>query len=184
MFVVDEEPLDDPLQGAEKELERVLEKAADLSIEGVEVPLDYPTHDTAFFEYVEAAKRLVGTDEWDGDKHWWVEQMGRDWETLMVRAQIEADQARRRQLGEELQEDSSAGGFDRLNSLRFIDYDQFILEANAGHFREDRFYCDKGRRWMNKVRGVMATYGYDYIRKVEVDGLTILEVSRNPMGEV
>ncbi len=76
------------------------------------------------------------------------------------------------------------GGFDRLGSLRFVDYDQFILESNAGQFREDRFYCDKGRKWLSKVKRTLELHGYPYVRKVEVEGLLVLEVSRNPMGEL
>jgi hypothetical protein len=180
----DNEPDSDPTQGAEEELDEVLEKAADLSVEGVEIPLDYPTQGEPFFEYVESAKRLVGKEEWDNDKVWWVEQMGRDWATMQERAALELELARKRQMGEEVTETETYSGFDRLNALRFIDYDQFILEANAGHFREDRFYCDKGRRWMNKVKVVFATYGYLYVRKVEINGLVVLEVSKNPMGEL
>lgn len=186
-MIVDSEhnPDDDPLQGAVEELEEAIEKGADLAVEGVEVPHDYPLLvDRAFLEYVDAAKRLIGDDVWATDKAWWLEQMNRDWETMQVRAEIEAEQARLRQLGGVVATEAISGGFDRINALRFIDYDQFILEANAGHFREDRFYCDKGRRWMNKVKAVFVTYGYPYVRKVEVDGLTLLEVSKNPMGDI
>ena len=177
------DPYSDPPQG-EDEKEQVKEKGVDLSIDGVDIPDDYPTNGNPFFEYVESAKRLVGKDEWATDKVWWFEQMGRDWITMQERATLELDLARRRQMGEDVGESEPYSGFDRLNSLRYIDYDQFILEANAGHFREDRFYCDKGRRWMNNVRAVFATYGYTHVRKVEVNDLTVLEVSRNPMGEL
>ena len=70
----DNEPDSDPTQGAEEELDEVLEKAADLSVEGVEIPLDYPTQGEPFFEYVESAKRLVGKEEWDNEKfrHFWM----------------------------------------------------------------------------------------------------------------
>ena len=179
-----DEPHSDPLQGAVDALEAALENAVDLTVEGVEVPFDYPTEGQPFFEYIESAKRLVGQEEWDNDKVWWVEQMGRDWITMQERATLEAELARKRQMGEDVTETETYSGFDRLNALRFIDYDQFILEANAGHFREDRFYCDKGRRWMNKVKVVFATYGYLYVRKVEVNSLVVLEVSKNPMGEL
>jgi len=58
------------------------------------------------------------------------------------------------------------------------------LESNQGIFREDRFYCDKGRGWLKKTMVVLAQHGYPHARKVEVEGRWLIEVSRNPMGEL
>ena len=74
--------------------------------------------------------------------------------------------------------------WEKVGGLRLLSLDQLILECNQGIFREDRFYCDKGRAWMKKVVKTLDAYGFPYVRKVEVEKRLLLEVSKNPMGVV
>ena len=126
---------------------------------------------------------MVGED-WNTDPQWWNEQVIRDWETIQERVKLQMQTAANRQMGADVEDIDSAYTVDRVGSLRLVSYEQFILESNAGQFREERFYCDKGRRWMAKVRELFASYGYNHVRKVEVEDMVLLEVSKNPMGEI
>ena len=186
-----EEPDNDPIQGLEESVvqrfsegvEEIGRDLADVLKTRSQVELD-DSFVGGFLEYRESVKAHMG-DEWKSDPDWWASQVLADWETIQERAKAQIIESHERQMGgsDELQ-GVGYGGFDRLGSLRFVDYDQFILESNAGQFREDRFYCDKGRKWLNKVKETLELYGYNYVRKVEIEGLLVLEVSKNPMGEL
>ena len=186
-----EEPETDPLQGLEDEVvqrfsegvEELGEELADVLKTRSQVELDN-SFVGGFLEYRESVKAHMG-DEWKSDPDWWASQVLADWETIQERAKAQILESHERQMGGSGESGGMGyGGFDRLGSLRFVDYDQFILESNAGQFREDRFYCDKGRKWLNKVKQTLELHGYPYVRKVEVEGLLVLEVSRNPMGDL
>ena len=186
-----EEPETDPLQGLEDEVvqrfsegvEELGEELADVLKTRSQVELD-DSFVGGFLEYRESVKAHMG-DEWKSDPEWWASQVLADWETIQERTKAQILESQERQMGGSGDVVGIGyGGFDRLGSLRFVDYDQFILESNAGQFREDRFYCDKGRKWFSKVKQTLELHGYPYVRKVEVEGLFVLEVSRNPMGEL
>jgi hypothetical protein len=186
-----EEPDTDPLQGMKDSVvkrfsegvEAIGEELADVLKTRSQVELDKSFVD-GFLEYRESVKTHMG-DEWKSDPDWWASQVLADWDTIQERARAQILESHERQMGGAGKLGGIGyGGFDRLGSLRLVDYDQFILESNAGQFREDRFYCDKGRKWFNKVKQTLELHGYPYVRKVEVEGLLVLEVSRNPMGEL
>ena len=180
----DTDPLSDPLQGVEEEVVAAYLKGVEEAIEVVSVPdhSELPKLD-GFFEYKNGVKAMVGED-WNTDPQWWNEQVIRDWETIQERVKLQMQTAANRQMGADVEDIDSAYTVDRVGSLRLVSYEQFILESNAGQFREERFYCDKGRRWMAKVRELFASYGYNHVRKVEVEDMVLLEVSKNPMGEI
>lgn len=175
----------DPLQGHEDEVVETYLKGAEEVLEEIDLPQsDVLLPTDGFFEYRDSVMASMG-DEWKNDPQWWREQVMRDWETIQERVRMQMDSSEGRQMGN-TNEGESIGfsGFSRLGALRVVDYEQFILEANAGQFREERFYCDKGRRWIKKVREVMITYGYPHVRKVDIDGYQYLEVSKQPMGDL
>lgn len=140
-----------------------------------------------FWQFSEYAKLVVGDDEYKADPEYWSMQFQRDYETIVERLEIE-----RKMIAGEIDstqeeiEGLSVKAFmwERLGGLRLISYEQFILEFNQGIFREERFYCDKGRAWLKKVSKVFAEYGYPHVRKVTVEGRVLLEVSKNSMGVV
>ena len=177
-----EDPLDDPLQGVEDDVLDTYLKGVDEVVEVVGIPEYVPAFD-GYFEYKAAVMSIIG-DDWDSDPKWWLEQVARDWETIQERVQMQIQMAHDKQMGNVVEHGFSPFALDRLGGLRLITYEQFILESNAGQFREDRFYCDKGRKWMSKVRETFTTYGYNYVRKVEIEGLVVVEVSRNQMGVI
>ena len=177
-----DDPIIDPLQGAEEDVVATYLKGVEEVIEVIDMPdgVYVPPLD-GYFEYKSAVMALMG-EEWDKDTQWWLEQVSRDWETIQDRVQMQIQMANDKQMGLVVEQGLSPFSLDRLGGLRLITYEQFILESNAGQFREDRFYCDKGRRWMSKVRDTFASYGYDFVRKVEIEDSVVIEVSRNHMG--
>ena len=141
-----------------------------------------------FWQFSEYAKLVLGEDEYKADPQFWSQQFERDYETIKERLEIE----RRIVSGElSLQEQEDYGDlsvtefvWERLGGLRLLSFDQFVLEFNQGIFREDRFYCDKGRAWLKKIRKTMAECGFPHVRKVKIEGRMLLEVSKNPMGVI
>ena len=107
-----------------------------------------------FWQFSEYAKLVLGEDEYKADPQFWSQQFERDYETIKERLEIE----RRIVSGElSLQEQEDYGDlsvtefvWERLGGLRLLSFDQFVLEFNQGIFREDRFYCDKGRAWLKE----------------------------------
>lgn len=141
-----------------------------------------------FWQFTEYAKLVLGEDEYKADPEFWSNQFERDYETIKERLEIE-----RKIVSGELDistleniEDLTVTEFvwERLAGLRLLSFEQFVLEFNQGIFREDRFYCDKGRAWLKNVRKTMAECGFRYVRKVKVEGRILLEVSKNAMGEI
>lgn len=141
-----------------------------------------------FWQFSEYAKLVLGDDEYKADPQFWSQQFERDYETIRERLEIE----RQIVAGEidianlEQVEELSTTEFvwERIGGLRLLSFDQFVLEFNQGIFREDRFYCDKGRAWLKKIRKTMAECGFSHVRKVKIEGRMLLEVSKNPMGVI
>ena len=175
-------PTQDPLQGLKEEIVATYNKGIE-EVQNAIPPIEIdfiPTYD-GFFEYQDIVRNIMG-DEWENDPLWWTDQVKRDWETMQYRVREQIDESQRRQMGGD-DEGGRQGyiGFDKLGELRLITFEQFILESNAGQFREDRFYCDKGRKWLNRVKEKLASYGYLHVRKIIIEGQYLLEVSKNEM---
>jgi len=141
-----------------------------------------------FWQFSEYAKLVLGEDEYRADPQFWSNQFERDYETIKERLEIE----RKIVSGEinpevlDISEELTPTEFiwERLGGLRLLSFEQFVLEFNQGIFREDRFYCDKGRAWLKKVRKTLSECGFPYVRKVKVEGRMLLEVSKNTMGVI
>ncbi len=177
---VDEPYPIDPLQGEQERFLNAFSKGVEEIIEALNLPVgeDIPSFD-GFFEYRDSVLK-THKGEINQDPSWWREQIVRDWVTIQSRVRLQMAQDRSRQFGEEIATNPFVEG-NRINSLRVITFEQFVLESNAGQFREDHFYCDKGRKWLKNVRIAMEQYGYTHIQKVDLDGLQYLEVSKNPL---
>lgn len=166
------EPSDSPCEDEVFEEEKIIQKEV----------IDY-------WQFVEYSRLCVGDKDYKSDPAFWETQFKRDYETINERLEME-----RKIISGELTdinvdldlEDLSSFEFfwEKLGGLRVLTLEQFILESNQGIFREDRFYCDKGRAWMKKVVKLMAQHGFNHVRKVEVEGLPLLEISKNQMGVV
>lgn len=184
----DEEPSPRTLQGVEEEVVRMFSEGVKESVSELSEVLESRAEielDSSFIEYRETVKNHMA-DEWESDPVWWNKQTIDDWYTIQERVSKQIEESQERQMGvrDNSYADSGYFGIDRLGSLRYIEFEQFVLESNAGQFREERFYCDKGRRWLNKVKETFRVHGYSYVRKIEIEGLVVLEVSKNPMGEL
>ena len=139
------------------------------------------------YRFYESSKLAIGEDEFKSDPDFWSSQFERDFKIIEERLRMENEALMR---GDGMTEadlsDLEVKKFhwERLGGLRLVSFEQFVLESNQGIFREDRFYCDKGRLWFKKTVLKLNEYGYSHVRKVEIDGLWLLEVSRNPMGAI
>ena len=139
------------------------------------------------YRFYESSRQAIGEDEYKADPEFWGAQFRRDFRIIEERLKMEQEALMEgKGLSEANLDDLSVTEFhwERVGGLRLVSLPQFILESNQGIFREDRFYCDKGRGWFKKTARRLAEYGYPYVRKVEVEGRLLLEVSRNPMGEL
>lgn len=139
------------------------------------------------YRFYESSRQAIGEDEYKADPAFWGAQFRKDFQIIEERLKMEQEALLQGgTLSEANLDDLSITEFhwDRIGGLRLVSLEQFILESNQGIFREDRFYCDKSRGWFKKTARTLAEYGYLYVRKVEVEGRFLLEVSRNPMGEL
>lgn len=139
-----------------------------------------------FWQFTEYARLSIGDDEYKSDPDFWTAHFQRDYETIKERLEIERKMISGEIEMTDFEDDLTPHQFvwEKVCGLRLLSLDQFILECNQGIFREDRFYCDKGRAWMKKVAKTLDAYGFPYVRKVEVEGKLLLEVSKSPMGVV
>ena len=139
-----------------------------------------------YWRFADYARLTIGEDEYKTDPDFWSAQFQRDYETIKERLEIERKIISGEVVLDEFEEDLTPHEFvwEKIGGLRLLSLEQLILECNQGIFREERFYCDKGRAWMKKVAKTLATYGYPHVRKIEVEGRILLEVSVNPMGVV
>jgi hypothetical protein len=139
-----------------------------------------------FWQFTEYARLTIGEEEYKSDPDFWAAQFQRDYETIKERLEIERKVISGDIVLGDFEEDLTPHEFvwEKVGGLRLLSLDQLILECNQGIFREDRFYCDKGRAWMKKVVKTLDAYGFPYVRKVEVEKRLLLEVSKNPMGVI
>lgn len=142
---------------------------------------------TDYALFLEASRKAIGKDDYGADPSFWDAQFRRDYEVINERLRMEHKAVQ----NGEARPTADLSGLEapelvteRLGSLRLVSLEQFVLESNQGIFREDRFYCDKGRAWLKKTAQTLGQHGYPYVRKVEVEGRLVLEVSRNPMGVI
>ena len=139
------------------------------------------------YRFYESSRLAIGDDEFKADPEFWAKQFSRDFEIIQERLRMERDAL---VTGSLVGEADLSGletpvfHWERVGGLRLVSLEQFVLESNQGIFREDRFYCDKGRGWLKKTMVILAQHGYPHARKVEVEGRWLIEVSRNPMGEL
>ncbi len=139
------------------------------------------------YRFYESSKLAIGEDEFKSDPDFWSSQFERDFEIIEERLTMEREALIR---GKGLIEADLSGlqtptfHWERVGGLRLVSFEQFILESNQGIFREDRFYCDKGRLWFKKTVLGLSEYGFPHVRKVEINGRWLLEVSKNPMGVI
>ena len=139
------------------------------------------------YRFYESSRQAIGEDEYKTDPEFWRAQFQRDFQVIEERLKMEQDALIGGKIVAEANLDDltvTEFHWERLGGLRVVSLQQFILESNQGIFREDRFYCDKGRGWFKKTARILSEYGYLYVRKVEVETRLLLEVSRNPMGEL
>ncbi len=139
------------------------------------------------YRFYESSRQAIGEDEYKADPAFWKGQFQRDFQIIEERLKMEQEALFEGKTVSEANLDDlevTAFHWERLGGLRVVSLQQFILESNQGIFREDRFYCDKGRGWFKKTAQVLSEYGFLYVRKVEVGEQMLLEVSRNPMGEL
>lgn len=138
------------------------------------------------YRFYESSRQAIGDDEYKTDPEFWRAQFQRDFQVIEERLKMEQEALIEGKIVAEANLDDLVVvefHWERLGGLRVVSLEQFILESNQGIFREDRFYCDKGRGWFKKTAQILSEYGYIYVRKVEVETRLLLEVSRNPMGE-
>ena len=139
------------------------------------------------YRFYESSRLAIGDEEYKTDPQFWAAQFRRDFEIIQERLKMEHEALA---TGSIVAEADLSGleapvfHWERVGGLRLISLEQFILESNQGIFREDRFYCDKGRGWLKKTMLTLSEHGFPYARKVQVDGRWLIEVSRNPMGEL
>lgn len=172
------EPVDiDPLQGVEEDVVEAWAKGIDGIVEALDLPEgeEVPSFD-GFFEYRDSVL-ASHKGEISQDPQWWREQIVRDWFTIQSRVKLQMEQERMRQMGIVV-ESPVESLHDTFNSLRVISIEQFMLESNAGQFREVHFYCDKGRKWLKNVKQSLASYGFEVVGKIDVDNLQYLEVKQ------
>ena len=171
----DDEPLDTlPDEDMQDSMETETEKGAAESV-------------AQEYRFYESSRLAIGDDEYKIDPDFWAEQFRRDFEIIQERLKMEQEALQAGSLVSEpdLSDlETPVFHWERVGGLRLVSLEQFILESNQGIFREDRFYCDKGRGWLKKTVGVLNQHGYPHARKVEVDGRWLIEVSKNPMGEL
>lgn len=139
------------------------------------------------YRFYESSRLAIGDAEYKLDPEFWAKQFSRDFELIQERLKMEQEAISTGSIvaDADLSElESPVFHWDRIGGLRLVSLQQFILESNQGIFREDRFYCDKGRGWLKKTMVILAEHGFPHARKVEVDGRWLIEVSRNPMGEL
>jgi len=139
------------------------------------------------YRFYESSRLAIGDDEFKSDPEFWAKQFSRDFEIIQERLRMEKEAL----VAGSLVGEADLSGletpvfhWERVGGLRLVSLEQFVLEINQVIFREDRFYCDKGRGWLKKTVGVLNQHGYPHARKVEVEGRWLIEVSRNPMGEL
>lgn len=129
-----EEPDTDPLQGMEESVvrrfsegvEEIGKELADVLKTRSQVELDN-SFVGGFLEYRESVKAHMG-DEWKSDPDWWASQVLADWDTIQERARAQILDSHERQMGRSGESGGIGyGGFDRLGSLRFVDYDQLLI---------------------------------------------------------
>ena len=161
--------------------------------EDVEVVYDVTENEVVVFlgareyRFYESSRLAIGDDEYKSDPEFWAAQFKRDFLLIEERLKMEKEAI---MSGSLLVEADLSGleapvfHWERIGGLRLVSLEQFVLESNQGIFREDRFYCDKGRGWLKKTILLLSQHGYPHARKVEVDGRWLIEVSRNTMGEL
>jgi hypothetical protein len=171
----DDEPLDTlPVEVLEETVESVTERGAADSI-----AMEY--------RFYESSRLAIGDAEYKLDPEFWATQFSRDFEIIKERLRMEQEAL---STGAIVSEADLSGletpvfHWERVGGLRLVSLQQFVLESNQGIFREDRFYCDKGRGWLKKTMLTLSEHGFPYARKVQVEGRWLIEVSRNPMGEL
>jgi len=139
------------------------------------------------YRFYESSRLAIGDEEFKSDPDFWAEQFKRDFEIIQERLRMEADAI---STGSALPQadlselESPVFHWERVGGLRLLSLEQFVLESNQGIFREDRFYCDKGRGWLKKTMLILSEHGFPHGRKVQVQDRWLIEVSRNPMGEL
>jgi hypothetical protein len=64
-------------------------------------------------------------------------------------------------------------------TLPYVYYEDFISLSNQGIFRLDGFLLDRQRRWEKNVVSELATYGYQRIGTVVVNGDALIQFRRS-----
>ncbi len=102
------------------------------------------------YRFYESSRLAIGDDEYKSDPEFWAAQFKRDFLLIEERLKMEKEAI---MSGSQMVEADLSGleapvfHWERMGGLRLVSLEQFILESNQGIFREDRFYCDKGRGW-------------------------------------
>lgn len=116
-------------------------------------------------------QEIILGQEFRSDRNFWLEVTEREWAVVSERLSTGADvsPAVQELLGAEFFApditvvSQQTFDLDSGDTLPLYNYEDFVLLANQGIFREIDFILDRERRWQPKVEKLLARHGYERV---------------------